>query len=47
MAHYYTEANMKHILANIAPKSRPLLVLVEFEVFGNIHGEYQANSSVL
>lgn len=39
MAQYHSSAHLKHTLANIAPRARPLLVQVEFEVFGNIHGK--------
>lgn len=39
MAQYHSSADLKHTLAHIAPKARLLLVQVEFEVFGNIHGK--------
>lgn len=39
MAAFYNESRLTHALAYIAPRSRPSLVQVEFEVFGNIHGE--------
>lgn len=39
MAQFYNDAEVKHILAHVAPKSRPMYVLLEFEVFGNIHGK--------
>lgn len=51
MAQYYSGANLTHTLAHIAPKSRPLYVLVDFEVYGNIHGKLtriidQSNSTL-
>lgn len=42
MAQYHhSNAEMVHTLAHIAPRSRALYVLVEFEVFGRIHGKWQ------
>lgn len=34
----YSAATLKHTLAYIAPKSRNLYVLVDFEVYGNLYG---------
>lgn len=39
MAKLDSKASLIHTLALIAPKSRPLYVQVEFEVFGSIHGK--------
>lgn len=38
-------AGLAHALAYIAPKSRGLLVQMEFEVYGNLHGIYYTKVS--
>lgn len=42
-----TSADLQHLLAHIAPRSRPLYVIVDFEVFGNIHGKWPLLSFIV
>lgn len=39
MAQFYSDANMRHALAYIAPRGRSLYAIVDFEVYGNLHGK--------